>query len=106
MEYFGNISYDQSILDPLKKVVIYGAGIYGKKVWDYLKRNNCDNVVCFCDKNEILDGTYIDGKIVVTTPEKAFREYYDAHWIVYGRYMHEMLINLLNAKISKIHVYF
>lgn len=55
-------------VDMNKKVVLFGAGVFGSKALDYLGE---DKVVCYVDNNPSLKGTYINGKRVAAFDEMA-----------------------------------
>jgi len=48
-----------------RKLVILGAGENGTAIYAFLKRNNVETVLCFCDNNKNKAGTEIMGKICI-----------------------------------------
>lgn len=104
MEYVGNILYDDELLESENKFVIFGAGVYGRKVLEYLELNGAkDKIICFCDSNGDLDGESIE-EIPVCRTKDVFDKYYDASYIVSGRYSDEMYHVLRENGINKIHM--
>ncbi len=103
MEYIGDILYDEALLQEGKRFVIFGAGVYGQKVLQYLEQNGFrNNVICFCDSNHTKKEQEIEGILVRQTKE-AFRLYPDAEYLISGNYMKEMYQCLKEASIGKIH---
>lgn len=105
MEYIGDIIYDDKLADKDNKLVIFGAGAYGRKVLRYLELNGLrDSIVCFCDSNETLAGQNIRG-IPVCIVNDACEKYADAVYLVSGVYAKEMLQILIEKNINKIHYF-
>lgn len=47
----------------MNRIVIWGAGNEGKRLYDFLKYRNMENIIYgFCDNNEKLFGHKIGGK--------------------------------------------
>lgn len=106
MEYIGNILYDESLLCEKKKLIIFGAGVYGQKILRYLDRNGVrHHVICFCDSNKALNGQYIEG-IPVRCPEDVCQQYRNADYLISGKYAKEIYRVLREKSIEKIHVLF
>ena len=73
MEYFGNILYDEKLKDKSNTFVIYGAGKFGKKIYEYMDLNGMKNQIkCFCDKNLDFKGRSCLG-LPVVLPEEIIR---------------------------------
>ena len=61
MEYIGSILYDDALLKEKQEIIIFGAGMYGKKILHYLERNGVKgNVAAFCDSSEKMQGTSVE----------------------------------------------
>lgn len=78
-----------------KEIIIVGAGSYGKKLYEILKRNGIENVLCFADNSS---GNYVNGvydKKVISI-EDAVRKYKDAYYIVTPKYYFMEIIRQLN----------
>lgn len=106
MEYIGNILYDEDLLKEKQEIIIFGVGIYGRRILRYLERNGVKgNVAGFCDSNEEVQGSRIEG-ILVYDVEEAWKKYPEAVYLVSGRYMDEMYLILRDKGIGKIHMLF
>lgn len=106
MEYVGNILYDEELLRKNKKIIIFGAGMYGRRILHYLERNNAKgNVSGFCDSDENKQGKCIEA-IPVYNVDEAWKKYPEAVFLVSGRYMDEMYKELRDKGISKVHMLF
>lgn len=104
MEYVGNILYDEKLLDKGKKFIIFGAGLYGKKVLDYLDLNGVkESIICFCDSDTSKDILEIDGIPVYHTID-TFKRYPNAEYLISGNYSKEMYKILKENDIRKIHL--
>ncbi len=104
IEYIGNISYDQELLRGDRKVVIFGAGVYGRKIYKYLKEKGISqNIVCFCDSNSKL-GKNDNTNIPILEPLKAFKYFPDADYLISGKYSKEMYELLKENLIDRIHI--
>lgn len=104
MEYFGNIAFDETLIneDFSQQFIIYGAGTYGKRVFDFLKINKKEKqCLCFCDKNEDTWGSEVLGVPIIGPND--LEQYPMAHILVSGNYRYEILDSLLNQKKEKIH---
>ncbi|MDR3165145.1 MAG: hypothetical protein LBU13_06170, partial [Synergistaceae bacterium] len=58
------------------KVIIFGAGGTGRRLYEELKTAGIDDVLCFVDNNRHKQNTTIDG-IKVLNPDKIFEFNYD-----------------------------
>lgn len=104
IKYIGDIIYDEYLFKDDIKIVIYGAGLYGKKVLEYLEQNHLkDRVICFCDSNSSLVNGDIMGIPVYGTIEIC-KKYPDAEYLVSGKYAREMYDFLIKKYIHKIHI--
>jgi FlaA1/EpsC-like NDP-sugar epimerase len=104
MEYVGNILYDEKLMDTDMKMVIFGAGTYGKKILQYLELNSLlKNVICFCDSNVKHDKHEVNGIPVYHTTD-AIKKFPDADYLVSGKYAKEMYDTLKKEGIEKIHI--
>jgi len=105
MEYIGNILYDDKLYDGDNRFVIFGAGMYGRMLLEYMKQNGMKNtIICFCDSAVTVKGCDIEG-IPVLHPSVAFKRYPYADYLVSGRYFREMYRILMWAGIEKIHIF-
>ncbi len=85
-----------------KKLVIFGAGVYGEMFLSDLIMHKADNICCLCDNKQA-------GKTVlgyeVLTPSEALKEYLDATFVITPRqYENEILEQLdgMGVKVSNI----
>lgn len=105
MEYMGNILYDGKLSDRSRRFVIFGAGDYGRRVLHYLELNGLkDNVICFCDSDEALEGKKAGG-VQIRRAKEIFRKYPEADYLISGRYCREMRRILKMEGIEKIHMF-
>ncbi len=104
IEYIGNVLYDKKILQDDIKIVIFGCGIYGKKIAEYLvKKGIKDSIICFCDSNSALECCDIMG-IPVRKPKEICRYYPGANYLIGGKFSREMYEELKKNMIKKIHI--
>ncbi len=104
MEYIGNIIYDDKLMHADRKFIIFGVGIYGKKVLKYLTLNGLSkNIICFCDSSEKYNKCSING-IPVCQTRDVIKKFSDADYLVSGKYAKEMYLILRQAGIEKIHL--
>lgn len=51
----------------MDKIILFGAGAQGKKLYEFLKYKNMENIVeCFCDNNAVLEGNEIGNAKICT----------------------------------------
>lgn len=106
MEYIGNIIYDELLKEKGIELVIFGAGRYGKRIYDFLDMNGmADNIKYFCDKNEMLWGRKSEG-IEIVDPMQVIASKATYHFLVGGRYVKEILMLLQENEVEKIHLLF
>lgn len=106
MEYIGNILYDELLLKGNQKIIIFGAGTYGRKILEYLEFNGAkNNIAGFCDSNEAFQGKCIEG-FPVYSPKNAFLLYPGAQYLISGRYIKEMYEILKENNIAGVHILF
>ncbi len=87
-------------LSEKKELVIFGAGKYGQGVLDVLRLERIGTIACFCDNNDKMIGTCIQGVEVLSLHE-ATKRYADACYIVTPiDYENEILQQLLCAGIK------
>lgn len=104
MEYVGDILYDKKLLDKSKRFIIFGTGICGHRILNYMDLNGVKrNIVCFCESNIIKDGQYIEG-IPVCQVNDVITQYSDAEYLIAGKYAREMYQILHENFIKKIHI--
>lgn len=105
MEYIGSLAYDRVVLKDNIKLVIYGNGKMGKKLFDLLESIGVlDKVDCICDANKALWGTLYNG-IRIVSPYEAIQEKGDCHFLLVGKYVKEQIVFLQNNGIRSIHVF-
>lgn len=106
MKYVGNILYDEDLLRDKQEIIIFGAGMYGKKILHYLERNGVKkNVAGFCDSDEKIQGIRIEN-IPVYHVNEAWIQHPEAVYLICGRYMEEMYQTLKEKGIDRIHMLF
>ena len=106
MEYIGSILYDDALLKEKQEIIIFGAGMYGKKILHYLERNGVkENVAAFCDSSEKMQGTSVEN-VPVYDVEEAWKRYPEAIFLVSGGYMDEMYRILRSKGIGGVHMLF
>lgn len=104
MEYVGDILYDEALLDKNKKIIIFGAGMYGRRILQYLERNGAkENVAGFCDSNEKIQGASIEA-IPIYNVDEAWERFPEAIYLVSGWYKDEMYQILRDKGIGKVHM--
>ena len=61
-------------LDKSKKIILFGAGAYGKKALNYFGE---DNVICYTDNSTEIVGSMVNGKEVISLNKlkEIWREY-------------------------------
>ncbi|MCI8801088.1 hypothetical protein NSB25_19270 [Acetatifactor muris] len=104
MEYVGNILYDKKLLDTSRRFIIFGTGIYGHRILNFMDLNGVKrNIVCFCDSNIVKSGQYIEG-IPVCWVNDAIAQYSGTEFLIAGKYVREMYRTLNENFIGKIHI--
>lgn len=102
--YIGNIQYDKKLLDDNRNLIIFGCGLYGKKVAEYLSEKGAkDKILCFCDSNSAVADRDIMG-IPVWEPSRACERYPHADYLISGKYSGEMYKFLMKNHIDRIHI--
>lgn len=105
MEYIGNILYDGKLLCSDRSFVIFGSGMYGRKVLEYLTLNGMkDKLICFCDSDAGLAGNDIEGVPVCQTKD-VLMNYRDADYLISGKYAKEMYQILREEGLDRIHFF-
>lgn len=105
MEYVGNILYDEKLKQADRKLIIFGAGIYGQKILRYLELNTLrEKVICFCDSNAKSGRHYSINGIPVYQAKDVIKKYLDADYLVGGKYAKEMYCILKQEGIKRIHI--
>lgn len=77
-------NYHSSILERIRNknaIVLFGAGRYGKMIWNEFKKDRIKSVKCFCDNNMNNIGMTIQGQEVLQ-PKEAFQKYPDAIFVI------------------------
>ena len=105
MEYIGSLVYDRVALEADVRLVIYGNGAMGRKLYAFLENNDRLNKLdCFCDANEELWGTMYKG-ITIISPREAINEKKDCHFLTAGKYAEEQVRILQKGGIKNIHMF-
>ena len=106
MKYVGNMIYDTSLKQNHAHFVIFGAGKFGKRIYEYLYINDLAcNVSYFCDMDEKLWGGKIND-IEIVNPKQLIVDKGKYHYLVGGNYANEMIKFLVENNIDEIHVLF
>ncbi len=67
VEYIGKLKSDKKLLQGSKKIAVFGAGVRGERVYRELTAYGKGNeVICFVDNDKIKQGSYIEGKPVIS----------------------------------------
>ena len=104
IEYIGGILYDEKLLESNEEIVIFGTGVCGKKVVEYLaKSGKKGNIVCFCDSNCGLGKSEVMG-IPVCEPSETCKNYPNADYLISGKFSGEMYALLKEKNIEMIHI--
>lgn len=83
-----------------RKIVIFGAGVWGTKVIGILEQSNC-NLCAVCDNSKLLQGTVKCGYNIISV-EEAVRLFPDAVYLIVNRkYSKDMKAQLLKANIQE-----
>lgn len=84
-----------------QKLVIFGAGQYGRQLYRMMKREKfADHVVCFCDNSQKNQQRMVEG-LDVLSPGQAVKRYSDAMYIITPiGYEDEMLEQLCELGVS------
>lgn len=105
MEYIGELAYDRVLLKDDVRLVIYGNGKMGRKLFAVLEYIEVlDKVDYICDANEELWGNLYNG-IPIISPEEAIREKGDCHFLTVGKYAQEQIRFLQENGIKNIHMF-
>lgn len=88
------------------QIVIFGCGVRGRGIFDYLKSVGVDNqVLCFTDNAEELWGTELRGHIILS-PAETIEKYPDLLYVIANRYHGEEInrqLKRLGIKESNIY---
>lgn len=77
MGYIGELRDDKEILESDRRILIYGTGGYGEKIYRSLKfYNKVKNIVAFIDRNQAKHGQTLHG-IPIISIEEAISKYSD-----------------------------
>lgn len=105
MEYIGSFVYDKVVLKDNVKLVIYGNGRMGRKLFALLESiGRLENIDCICDANEKLWGNLYNG-VEIISPEKAIYEKRNCHFLIVGKYAEEQVMFLQKNRIENIHMF-
>lgn len=106
MEYIGNIIYDDKLLNKDRKFVIYGSGVYGRRILQYMDRNGMkDHIISFCNSTDTFSDQVIQNIPIVCVKTIA-EQYPEADYLVSGKYVREMYQILKENSIKRIHILF
>lgn len=87
-----------ALLDNLEdnQIVIFGCGIRGRSIFDYLKSIGVENqIVCFTDNAKELWGTELKGHVVLP-PMEAMEKYSNLFYLIANKYHSEEIYNQLS----------
>lgn len=103
MVYIGSLEYDE-LLRATGEIIIFGAGSLLPYLMKKLEALNLSQkIIAICDNNAAVHGEKAAG-ILVMSPERVFREYADADYIVYNQYFMEICKQLQENNITGIHL--
>lgn len=86
------------------KVVIYGAGNWGRFIQAFLLLHHIGDLKCFADQSEALQGTKVQGTLV-RSPEEALSLYADAHYLIANsRHRDEICDYLMRNGVPEEHI--
>ncbi|SFT57743.1 Glycosyl transferase family 2 [Selenomonas sp. GACV-9] len=86
------------------KVVVYGAGNWGRFIQAFLLIHHLGDLQCFADQSEKLQGTEVQGTVVFS-PEEALRLYVDAHYLIANsRHREEIREYLMRGGVPEEHI--
>ena len=103
MEYLGNILYDEKLKDESNVFVIYGAGRFGKKLYEDMELNGLESRVrCFCDRDPVLLGTLCKG-LPIVSPQELLGDG-KIHILFGGIYAYEILEYWLERHVDRLHL--
>lgn len=105
MEYIGSLAYDKVVLKDDIRLVIYGNGKMGRKLFESLENIGIiDKLDCICDAKEELWGTLYNG-VRIISPEEAVSKKGDCHFLTVGKYAKEQIMLLQKNGIKNIHMF-
>ena len=100
MEYVGKIIFDELLYEN-RKFIIYGFGVQGKKIFEFLKSiGNEKNVVGFCDRDA---ASITNSEFLILHPDEAVKSG-NVDFLVSGKHEYEMIQYLLANGVSRIHL--
>lgn len=103
ISYAGKVENDSLLFNGNDAVVIWGTGMHGKELYDYLKSMNRDNrVIAFGDNDESRWGTEIE-QVPVLNIKQIKEIKYNKIFLVKGRYDWEICKGLIENGIENIH---
>ena len=89
-----------------RQIVIFGCGVRGRSIFDYLKSVGADNqVLCFTDNAEEIWGTELRGHIILS-PMETIEKYPDLLYVIANKYHGEEInrqLTRLSIKESNIY---
>lgn len=95
------IEEELRILSSFEKIYIFGAGVSGKDIYDFLESVELNSKVeAFVDNNSRLYSDKIKGKMVIS-PKQLFASYTKRDLIVMGTISYEAVINQLNKSYGE-----
>lgn len=103
MRYIGRIQ-DDKLLKAEDRVIIYGCGGTGKKVYEELKKQGLSSKVCaFCDGDLKQVGKQIEN-IPVLSVREAAETYREAAFLVASCCVKDMVTELQRNHVDNIHI--
>lgn len=99
--YIGHIMYDTELFDSNNMIYIYGAGMYGKKIFSFLEQNQLlNNFKGFIDANSSYEKML---EYPVYRVEEACKDKPNAIFLIAGKYIQEMYRELKYQNVKNIH---
>lgn len=105
MEYIGSFAYDRVLLKSDIRLVIYGNGVMGKRLFALLENNDkSDKIESICDSNPELWGKVYRG-VPIISPEEAISQKRECHFLLAGKFAEEQAKTLQKGEIRNIHMF-
>lgn len=105
MEYIGSFAYDRVLLKGDIRLIIYGNGIMGKRLYALLENNDMlDKLECICDAKPELWGKMYRNVLIIS-PEEAISQKRECHFLTAGKYAEEQVRILQKGGVRNIHMF-
>lgn len=103
MKFIGRLQDDVFLMQE-DKIVIYGCGRVGKKIYEELKKQGMDSKVhAFCDKNNDLIGKNVE-QIPILSVAEACQKLGEAAFLIASCCVQDMVETLQKNNINNIHI--